>query len=201
MKLLSRALALLPVLALASPEDSLSQAKDLFARREWKKAADTLLNIPIANWPEPQRIEALRLKAQASSFAKLGEQAESSILEALKLQPNTPDWWILLGDNYQQNFADRQKDALDAYQKALALSGSSRGWQRFASALAIAQHHTDEAHGEAALETLRPLESLPDVAPVWRIKIVRGIAHALASLGKNTEALAKFREALALEKP
>jgi Flp pilus assembly protein TadD len=185
--------------ALAGPEEVLREANELRQQRQWKEAVALMQKQDLASWPDARRLEALQIKAQMESFAKMGAEAEATIRQAIALQPQNPDWWILLGDNYVNNFTDKSAEAMHAYREALKLSGNSAGWQRFTAALALARMLTDEVKPEEALALLGPVDEMPNVPPVWRIKIIRGRAHALASAGRDAEALAQFRAALALE--
>lgn len=191
--------ALLPLVAIAGPSEALSEGNALFAKRDWKQTAEFFARQDFREWPEKQRLEALRLKAVAETFAKMGAEAEATLREAIRLQPMSADWWLLLGDNYKLNFTDKAAEEMNAHQEALRLSGSGMGWQRFTAALAVARHHTDEVRGDDALKVLQVFDAMPDVPPSWRVRLLHGQAHALASLGRDAEAMAKFREALALE--
>ena len=189
----------LPLSAIAGPLEVLSEGNALFAKRDWKQAMVFFAKQDLNDWPEKQKLEALRLKGLAETFGKRGADAEATLREAIRLQPLAADWWLLLGDNYRFNFTDKAAEELHAYQEALKLSGSGMGWQRFTAALAVAKCHTDEVHGDEALKVLLVFDSMPEVPPNWRVRLLRGQGHALASLGRDAESLGKFREALALE--
>ena len=187
--------------AFADPSDLIAEASALFKERDWKRTATFLQAHPIRDWPEKERAEALRMKALSLSFSKMGAEADATLREAIQHQPNVPDWWILLGDNLKLNFTDRTTDERDAYQQALRLCGASLGWQRFTAAIALAKHHTDEANAAESLRILAPFNELSGIPRPWLVRIRRAQGHALASLGEDTAALAKFEEALQLEMP
>ena len=65
--------------------------------------------------------------------------------------------------------------------------------------MAIARILTNQVKPDSALEVLNQVGDLAGMAPVWRIKMLRAYGHAYAAQGKEEQALAKFREALALE--
>ena len=183
------------------PTELLSQVSALFKQRDWKQMTQFFERHSIQDWPKKEQLEAFRLKSLAFTFSKRGVEAESTIREAIQLQPEVPDWWLLLGENFKLNFTDKSADELSAYQEALRLSGKSLGWQRFSAAIAIAKLYTDDANGAEALKVLDAFVDTHGIPSNWLIKILRAQGHALASLGQDAPAAAKFREALQLEKP
>lgn len=187
--------------AVAGPTELLSEASALFKQRDWNQIAHFFESHAIEDWPKKEHLEALRLKSIALTFAKRGPEAESTIREAIRIQPDIPDWWLLLGENFKLNFADQSDNQLNAYQEALRLSGKSLGWQRFTAAIAIAKLHTDDANAAESLKVLDAFSGIEGIPPNWLIKILRAQGHALASLGQDAPAASKFREALQLEKP
>ena len=181
------------------PDDVLKQAEALRQQRQCKEAAALLAKQDLEAWPEAKRIEALKTQGLCESLAKFGPQAETTLRKVIAMQPANPDLWLLLGDHYVANLPEQTDEAMEAYRQALKLAGNSLGWQRFSAAVSLARMLTDEVYPNEALEVLQPFAKLRDVPPIWQIKIMRARGHALASAGRDAEALAEFRAALSLE--
>lgn len=194
-------LCLVPPWLSAGPEEVLRQAETLRQQRQWKEAAALIAAQDVGSWPEPKRLEAWQTKGQCESFAKLGAEAEATFRQAIALRPGHPDLWVALGDNYQLNLPGRSGDAMAAYREAMRLAGDGMGWQRFSAAVSLARVLTDEVMTGEALTVLQPFEKMTTVPASWQIRILRARGHALAAAGRDAEALAQFREALALENP
>jgi len=147
----------------------------------------------------PKAVEALQLRGQTYSFSKEGAKAEADFKAALKLAPKNETLWLGLADNYTNNLKDDEQ-ALTAYGQAFDLSGNRlMGWQSLTAAVSIARILTDQVRADEALEALKPYANLSEVAPSWRIKLLRAYGHIYAAQGKEQESLSKFREALKLE--
>ncbi|MGB3120457.1 MAG: DUF6807 family protein [Verrucomicrobiales bacterium] len=162
--------------------------------RKWKELVEQFGEADFADGP----VAALLLRGQAYSFTKDGARAEADFKAAVRIAPGNPDIRLGLADNYAIVLND-ERQALEAYREALALSGTSKGWQPLSATVAIARILTNQVKPDSALEVLNQVGDLAGMAPVWRIKMLRAYGHAYAAQGKEEEALAKFREALALE--
>lgn len=186
----------------ADKSSVISRARALMQDRRWKDAIAILEREAPAAWPAdsaPEAVEALRLRGQAYSFAKDGAQAEADYKAALKLAPKDETLWLSLADNYTNNLNDDDQ-ALAAYRQAFELSGTRRmGWQPLTATVAMARILTDQLKTDEALEALQPYTNLSEVAPIWRIKLLRAYGHIYAAQGKEQESLASFREALQME--
>ena len=182
-----------------APDEILRDARSLQQERKWKEAASLLTAQNLASWPEAKRIEALQLKAQSESFAKMGAEAEATLRQAIALQPKSPDLWVMLGDNYLLNLPFKSAETIAAYREVLKLAGESLAWQRFSAAVSLARVLTDEVQTDEALAVLKPFEKMANIPPTWQTKLLRARGHALAAAGRDADAMAQFRAALVLE--
>jgi len=92
-----------------------------------------------------------------------------------------------------------EPQALAAYRQVLAIAGRPNGWLPISATLAIARILTDGVKTAEALEVLTAYGDMDDMAPVWRLKMLRAYGHVYAAAGRERESLASFREALQLE--
>ena len=182
-----------------APDEILRDARSLQQERKWKEAASLLAAQNLASWPEAKRLEALQVKAQSESFAKMGAEAEATIRQAIALRPKSPDLWVMLGDNYVLNQPTKSAETIAAYREVLKLAGESLAWQRFSAAVSLARVLTDEVQTDEALAVLKPFEKMANIPPTWQTKLLRARGHALAAAGRDADALSQFRAALALE--
>lgn len=203
-----RTVLLYACLCLSYPGDSTADREAILLRlralsqdRQWKRLVEQFQNDDFASWPADvaeKSGEALFLRGQAQAFLKNGKLAETDLLAATKLSPKLELAWMALGDNYANNLNDMQK-ALAAYRRSLAITGPSNGWQPLTVTLSIARVLTDQVKPDDALAVLRAYDENTQVAPIWRVRLLRAYGHAYAAQGKERESLAKFREALELE--
>jgi len=189
--------------AYAADKDSIiSRMRALMQDRRWKDVIELFGREDFAAWSAdavPKAVEALRLRGQTYSFSKAGVKAEADFKAALKLAPKDETIWLGLADNYTNNLNDSEQ-ALAAYRQAFDLSGNTlTGWQPLTAATSIARILTDQVRTDEALEALKPYANLNEVAPSWRIKLLRAYGHIYAAQGKEKESLSSFREALKLE--
>jgi tetratricopeptide (TPR) repeat protein len=182
-----------------APDEILRDARSLQQERKWKEAASLLAAQNLASWPEAKRLEALQVKAQSESFAKMGAEAEATIRQAIALRPKSPDLWVMLGDNYVLNQPTKSAETIAAYREVLKLAGESLAWQRFSAAVSLARVLTDEVQTDEALAVLKPFEKMANIPPTWQTKLLRARGHALAAAGRDADAMAQFRAALVLE--
>ncbi|MBL8828435.1 MAG: hypothetical protein JNM18_15745, partial [Planctomycetaceae bacterium] len=137
---------------------------------------------------------------QAHAFLKQGPAAERDLRMAVKLASRHELYWFTLADNYANNLRDNAQ-ALATYEHLWSLTGKSNGWLPISVTLARARILTDQVKTDEALAILNQYDDLTTMAPVWRVRMLRAYGHAYAAQGDEAAALAKFREALALEQP
>jgi len=188
--------------AYAADKDSIiSRMRALRQDRRLKDVIDFFGQEDFAAWSSdapPKAIEALQLRGQTYSFSKEGLKAEADFKIALDLAPKNESVWLDRAYNYANNLNDTER-ALAAYRQAYAITGKTMGWQSLTAVVSIASILTDQVKTDEALEALKPYANLDEVAPSWRIKLLRAYGHIYAAQGREQESLAKFREALQLE--
>lgn len=185
----------------ADPESTLAHMHALRQQRGWQELTDQFAEVDFSEWPAEsvgQTVEALRLRGQAYAFTKKGGQAEADFRLAVKLAPEDPAAWLGLADTLANNLNDDEQ-ALAAYQRVLMIVGRSNGWMPISTTLSIARIFTNQVKPAEALEALQIYGDMDEMAPVWKIKMLRAYGHAYAAQGKEKESLEKFREALELE--
>ena len=142
--------------------------------------------------------DAETAEAVAAALRAKGGQAEADFRLAVKLAPEDPAAWLGLADTLANNLNDDEQ-ALAAYQRVLMIVGRSNGWMPISTTLSIARIFTNQVKPVEALEALQIYGDMDEMAPVWKIKMLRAYGHAYAAQGKEKESLEKFREALELE--
>ena len=185
----------------ADPESTLSRMRALHQDRKWKELIEQFGAFDFAAWPADMQTNAsnaYQLRGQIYSFLKDGPKAEADLNAAIKLTPKEAAAWLVLGENYTNNLQDDEQ-ALAAYRQAFAITGKGNGWQPLTATVAMARLLTDQVKTDEALEVLKPYGDLKDIAPTWRIRLLRAYGHVYAAQGNEKESLAKFREALELE--
>ena len=185
----------------ADPESTLAHMHALRQQRGWQELADQFAGVDFSEWPAKsvgQTVEALRLRGQAYAFTKKGQQAETDFRLAVKLASKDSAAWLGLADTLANNLNDDEQ-ALAAYQRVLTIVGRSNGWMPISTTLSIARIFTNQVKPAEAIEALQIYGDMDEMAPVWKIKMLRAYGHAYAAQGKEKESLEKFREALELE--
>jgi len=185
----------------ADPKTTVALLKSLMQQYRSGQLIEQFGTTDFTAWPQEfaaETREALRLRAAAYSVVKKGTAAEADYHAALKLDPKDSAAWMGLADNYANVLADG-KQAVAAYRQVLELHGNSAGWMPIYATLSIAREAIDSGRPEDAFELLKQYDALP-IAPVWRLRLLRTYGHAYAAQGKEAESLAKFREALELER-
>ncbi len=182
---------------------TLEKLRELQRERKWQAIVEQFGQTDFAAWPQEhanEAAEALALRGQSYGVLKKGTEAEADFKAATKLAPKNASHWLSLADNYAMVLQDDDK-ALAAYRETFVITGRNVGWQSVYSTVSIARVLTDKVQSEEALKVLDQFGDLPGMAPVWKIRMLRAYGAAYASLGREAESLAKYREALELESP
>lgn len=193
--------ALATIAQAADPDAVLSRMRDLLVQRQTKELIVEFGKVDFGAWPAGEikkTVDALELRGRAYFILKEGRRAEADLKQALGIAPKNAAVWLTLGENYLRNLED-DAQALAAFEEVTRIMGSSQGWQNLTAALFRAQILTDQVRTDEALDQLKRLGNPSDLPTTWRIKVLRAYGHAYASQGKDSEALAKFREALLIE--
>ncbi len=190
----------IPVYA-ADPDVALERMRMLLAKYQSKEVIAQFAEEDFSQWPadaKSKAAEAFQLRGRAYMVLKDGRRAEADLQQALERMPGSAAIRILLGENYVRNLDD-DAQALAAFAAARKITGAAKGWEPLSATLASVQILTDQLRADEALALLEPFGDLSDLAPIWRIKMLRAYGHIYASQGKEAAALAKFREALQIE--
>lgn len=185
----------------ADPKSTVALLKSLMQQYLSARLVEQFAATDFTAWPPEfaaETREALRLRASAYSVLKKGAAAEADYQAALKLDPKDSAAWIGLADNYANALGDG-KQAVAAYRHVLELNPNNSGWMPIYATLSIAREAIDRGRPEEVFELLSRFDTQP-IAPVWRLRLLRTYGHAYAAQGKEAESLAKFREALELER-
>ncbi|MEY4614884.1 MAG: hypothetical protein RL179_2857 [Planctomycetota bacterium] len=169
--------------------------------RKWKDLIEqhSMENFSTWSTESPKNIaEAYYFRAQAYYFTKNAKEAEKDCKAGLALDPKNELLLLILAENYANNLQDEEQ-ALAIYGKIINLTGTTNGWLPISSTLAIASILTNQVKINEALAVLDKYSASKDMAPAWRIKILRAYGHAYAAQGKEKESLEKFKEALQIE--
>jgi tetratricopeptide (TPR) repeat protein len=185
----------------ADPDAALSRMRELLAQRQAKELIVEFGQVDFSSWPTSEikkTVDALELRGRAYFILKEGRRAETDLKQALGIDPNNTGVWLTRGENYLRNLED-DAQALAAFAEVARITGASHGWQNLTATLFRAQILTDQVQADEALAELKRLGNPSDLPATWRIKVLRAYGHAYASQGKDSEALAQFREALRVE--
>lgn len=183
------------------PSLTIKKMQSLAKDRKWKDLIEKFSKENFGNWNTETpitRSEAYYFRAQAYYFTKNAKEAEKDCKAGLALDPKNELLLLILAENYANNLQDEEQ-ALAIYGKIINLTGTTNGWLPISSTLAIASILTNQVKINEALAVLDKYSASKDMAPAWRIKILRAYGHAYAAQGKEKESLEKFKEALQIE--
>ena len=107
--------------------------------------------------------------------------------------------WYRLGGNLEKK--GDLTAALAAYDNAFEVTGKSNNWLPISATLASAHIRLHQLKTDDALKTLKRYnrDERGKMSIVWRVKIIRALGRVYAAQGREAEALAEFKEALAVE--
>lgn len=183
------------------PDVVLTRMRELLGMYKSKELTIEFENEDFGAWPagaSAKKVEALQLRGRAYMVVKDGRRAEADFKQALAIAPRNAGLWLLIGENYFRNL-DSDAQALESFEQARKIAGDSKGWERLTATIYSVQLLVDDLKTDEALDLLKPFGDLRDLAPIWRVKMLRAYGHVFASQGKEAESLAKFREAFQVE--
>lgn len=185
----------------ADPDAVLTRMRELLSKYKSKELTVEFEKEDFSAWPASaaaKTVDALQLRGRAYMVVKDGPRSEADFKQALKIAPKNASTWLSFGENYFRNL-DSDLKALAAFDEVRKITGESKGWERLTATLFSVQLLVDDLKTDEALALLQPFGDLRDLAPIWRIKMLRAYGHVYAAQGKEAESVAKFREALQVE--
>jgi len=185
----------------ADLDAALSRMRESLAQRQAKELIVEFGQVDFGAWPAGEikkTVDALELRGRAYFIVKEGRRAEADLKQALGIDAKNVAVWLTRGENYLRNLED-EAEALACFAEVTRITGASHGWQNLTATMFRAQILTDQVRPDEALAELKRLGDPSDLPAAWRLKALRAYGHAYASQGKDSEALAQFREALRVE--
>ncbi len=164
-------------------------------RRLFREVVDQYGADDFGTWPEYLAAEAHQLRGGAYRNLRDGERAAADLEQATRLltEGNTLGLaYAALGDVYRDQLHDDDR-ALAAYRQVYR---TPNFYKHCAAAIAVAElyrRRTQPADALAELDRL-PFDQL--AVPFWRASVLAAKAAALVDLGRPTEALTCYQQAL-----
>lgn len=183
----------------AAEAETIGRMRKLHEQRKWKELVAQFQGQDFAGWPNPG--EAFHLRGQAYASLKDAVHAEQDLKTAIARSPQNAYIWYSLGEVYRELVRDDAR-ALESYAKAFALAGKSASWMPISATLHSADILLHQLKTDAAMEVLKRYgeEDLRKLPPIWRVQALRAHGRVLAAQGREQEALARFKEALDLDR-
>lgn len=185
----------------AEPDVVLGRMRELLSKYKSKDLTIEFEREDIGAWPaneSAKAVDALQLRGRAYMVIKDGKRSEADFKQAIKIAPKNASNWLLLGENSFRNL-ENDPQALVAFEEVRKITGASKGWERMTATLFSVQLLVDDLKTDEALALLHGFGDVRDLPSNWRIRFLRAYGHLYAAQGKETESMAKFREALQLE--
>jgi tetratricopeptide (TPR) repeat protein len=181
-----------------APISKCVQMNHMVYQRKYKELVEKFKDEDIASWPEEIAGRSFSFRAQAYFTVGDGKKAEADFKNALRypLEYSLKSQILQgLGDTYRDILKD-DGQALNSYRMMLQ-SGGARYQQHYAIMSASGILARQGKYDEAVQELNRiDMKGLPGN---WRYEMLFAYGNNLAKSGKNTEALAKYGEALGVE--
>jgi len=165
--------------------------------RKWKEAVAEFESEDIAAWPDHVKYEAYRARGYCAYRTKKAELAIADFAKAVEYAKTRNDRALTLcnlGDVYRSLLKDDEK-ALEVYRRVLAEKHIYKGSR---ACLAMSDIYLKQNKPQEALAALDwvDLNKLNGPYKAW---ILAGRGKVLATMGKKAEAIAKYKEALAVK--
>lgn len=180
------------------PVSKACQMKIMSSNRKWREVVDKFKDEDIDSWPDWVIGEASHTRGRAYYFAKEGVNAEKDLKRAADylMEDNSKGLALnALGDTYQHLLKDDEK-AIEAYRRCYK---TRNVYKKSHAAMAVASILRKQQKPDEALLELKKLDLDSISNAYWRGAMLCAYGQALACAGKKTEAIARYREALALE--
>ena len=149
-------------------------------------------------------VRGLNLRGTSLSAVGNHERALRDFEDAVELSPSNGYMWNSLGGVYKR-LGETEK-ALDAFNKAFdyvsaAHSTKPRGWMPISATLSAASILMEQTKYPEALDVLQHYndEDIQKMGTYWACRMLRGYGQVYLGMGREAEAMAKFKAALELE--
>jgi tetratricopeptide (TPR) repeat protein len=181
------------------PHEAKAAEIELLARhRQWQQIVDRFGNEDLATWPDTLVGNAAFHRGQANKVRRRDDAALADLKLASEtlLEDNVLGLALIaLGDAYAQ-FAKDDEQALSCYREVYKRRNVTKRANAAMSAAAILRRRKQFA---AALKELAIIPMDQITHPYWRSRMLIAWGAALADAGKKQQAIAKYREALAVK--
>ena len=180
------------------PVSKACQMTIMSSNRKWREVIDKFKDEDIDSWPDWVIGEASHTRGRAYYVTKDGKNAEKDLERAADylMEDNSKGLALnALGDTYQHLLKDDEK-AIAAYRRCYR---TRNVYKKSHAAMATASILRRQQKPDEALAELKKLDLDSISNAYWRGAMLCAYGETLASAGKKAEAIARYKEALALE--
>jgi hypothetical protein len=174
------------------------QMRLLVGNRQWQDTVTLFGAEDLSAWPESFRAQAYHLRGQAYFAIKDGPRAEADLSLAAQSLTSSNDKGLALvqlGDVYRTLLNDQTR-AVDTYKKVY---DTENVYKQCQAAIGIASVLRAQKKFDEALRELESRLTADVTSSYWRVKMLGEMGRTLAEAGRKPEAIAKYREALAVK--
>ena len=197
----------------ADVEAKLARLTELCQKNERKKVAEEFGDEDIVGWlnafddkaaGRSKVVDALHKRGTCFSFVGNHARARHDFEHGIELSPSSGHMWNSLGRVYER-LGEKDK-ALDAFNKAFEFACAAHktkplGWMPISATLSAASILMQQSKYTEALEVLNHYndEEIDKMGTYWACRMLRGYGQVYLGMGREAEAMAKFKAALELE--
>ena len=181
-----------------APMSKTCQMRIMMGKRKRRELLAKFKDEDISRWPDIVIGEASYRRGRAHYFLKDGKRAEEDLKRAAEylMEDNAKGIALnTLGDTYQHLLKDDGR-AVGAYRRTYKTRNI---YKRCHAAMAVARIFSRQKKHDEAIQELERLGPDRVTVPYWRGLLLSAYGDVLAAAGSNSEAIAKYREALQLE--
>ena len=179
------------------PVSKTTQMQIMSRSRKWKQVVDQFKGEDIDSWPDDLKVKAYWARGASAYRVKNGKLAESDLSKAAVFPMSSNDKGLLLnnlGDTYRYLLKDDKK-AIETYQRVFK---ESHIYKASHAAISMAGIYLKEGKPAEALKTLNRINT-KKMRGYWASAVIAARARVLAAQGKTAEAIAAYKEALAIK--
>jgi tetratricopeptide (TPR) repeat protein len=174
------------------------QMRLLLGNRQWQDVVALFGAEDFSAWPEGFRAQSYHLRGQAYLAVKDGPRAEADLTQAAQSLTSSNDKGLALvqlGDVYRTLLNDPIR-AVETYRKAY---DTDSVYKRCQASIGIATVLCAEKKFDEALRELQSRLTSDVTSAHWRAKMLSEMGRTLVEAGRKAEAVAMYREALAVK--